>query len=188
VNSKLIEIVTIGDVGRDLARELSKEIERAFRPAIEGCLLGASLNLPPAAHDPTRNQYDADLILDRVFHRVTGNHKVLGLLNVDLYTPSQNLNFIFGQAQLRGRVALVSLCRLDQRFYGRPADPELLFNRLTKESIHELGHAFGLPHCSDRGCVMSFSNSILDVDRKGSSFCKSCRRKLQTTFTIRVWR
>jgi archaemetzincin len=184
----MIEIVTVGEVRRDLIGKLARRIERAFVPLVEGCLVGASLNMPPAAYDRARQQYDADLILDRVSYRITGEHKVLAVLPVDLYTPSQNLNFIFGQAQLRGRVALVSIRRLDPKFYKHPPNPGLLFERLVKESVHELGHTFGLNHCVDHGCVMSFSNSVIDVDRKGPDFCKRCRRKLQSTFTIRVWR
>jgi archaemetzincin len=184
----IIETVTIGEIRRDLIKKLSRKVEKAFVPLVEGCLIGASLNVPPAAYNRARQQYDADLILDRVSHRITGEHKVLAVIDVDLYTSSRNLNFIFGQAELRGRVALVSIHRLEPKFYGSPENPGLLFDRLVKESIHELGHTFGLVHCSDSDCVMSFSNSIVEVDQKGSDFCKDCRRKLQKTFTIRIWR
>ena len=72
---------------------------------------------------------------------------ILGVTDVDLAIPM--LSFLFGQAQLDGRVAVVSLCRLHQEFYGLPADRGLLRERTVKEVLHELGHTFGLAHCSD---------------------------------------
>lgn len=186
----VIEIVTIGEIERPLLEDLARELTKAYAPLVESCLIGASLQMPPAAYNARRNQYDADLILDRVLHRITGENRVLALLTDDLYTSSRNLNFIFGQAQCPGRVALVSLCRLDPTFYKAPPNRKLFLQRATKEAIHELGHTFGLGHCANPSCVMSFSNSILDVDEKKPTFCKTCRRKLhrQTTLIIHVRR
>lgn len=186
----VIEIVTIGEIERPLLEDLARELTKAYAPLVESCLIGASLQMPPAAYNARRNQYDADLILDRVLHRITGENRVLALLTTDLYTSSRNLNFIFGQAQCPGRVALVSLCRLDPTFYKAPPNRKLFLQRATKEAIHELGHTFGLGHCANPSCVMSFSNSILDVDEKKPAFCKTCRRKLhrQTTLIIHVRR
>lgn len=186
----IIEIITIGEVERPLLEDLARELTKTYAPLVESCLIGASLQMPPAAYNARRSQYDADLILDRVLHRITGENRVLALLTTDLYTSSHNLNFIFGQAQYPGRVALVSLCRLDPTFYGAQPNRKLFLRRATKEAIHELGHTFGLGHCANQSCVMSFSNSILDVDEKKPTFCKTCRRKLyrQTTLAIHVCR
>jgi len=35
--------------------------------------------------------------------------------------------------------------------------------RVIKEAVHELGHAFGLTHCENSKCVMHFSNSLQDT-------------------------
>lgn len=186
----IVKIITIGEVERTLLEDLARELTKAYASLVESCIIGASLQMPPAAYNARRNQYDADLILERVLYRITGENRVLALLTTDLYTRSRNLNFIFGQAQCPGRAALVSLCRLDPTFYGAPPNRKLFFQRATKEAIHELGHTFGLGHCANPSCVMSFSNSILDVDEKKPTFCKTCRRKLhrQTTLIIHVCR
>jgi archaemetzincin len=51
-----------------------------------------------------------------------------------------------------------------------------------KEAIHELGHSYGLAHCSRPKCVMFFSNSLQDTDRKRSAFCVDCRMKLDKRY------
>ena len=71
------------------------------------------------------------------------------------------LSFVYGQAQLQGRVAVVSLARLRPEFHGLPPDPAALERRAAKEAVHEVGHTFGLVHCADRRCPMSLS-----IDRR----------------------
>ena len=73
--------------------------------------------------------------------------RVLGITDVDLAIPM--LSFLFGQAQFDGPIAVVSLCRLHQEFYGLPAEDALLRERTVKEVMHEMGHTFGLVHCSE---------------------------------------
>jgi predicted Zn-dependent protease len=46
-----------------------------------------------------------------------------------------------------------------------------------KNQYIELGHAFGLAHCSSTRCVMHFSNSLHDTDFKKRDFCDSCSCK-----------
>ena len=44
--------------------------------------------------------------------------------------------------------------------------------------LHEVGHAlFALRHCNNPKCVMSFSNTIFDVDRKSKEVCKNCKTR-----------
>ena len=106
--------------------------------------------------------------------------RVLGVTEVDLAIPM--LSFLFGQAQLDGPIAVVSLCRLRQEFYGLPADESLLRERTSKEVLHELGHTFGLAHCSERKCVMSLATHVDLVDAKVERYCARCGLQLVRRF------
>ena len=96
---------------------------------------------------------------------------------MDLTVPG--LNFVFGLADPASRGAVISLARLYPEFYGQPRDPGLFKARALKEAVHELGHLLGLGHCPDPACVMAFSNSLSDTDRKGPEFCARCREFLR---------
>ena len=107
--------------------------------------------------------------------------RLLGVTDVDLAIPM--LTFLFGQAHLDGPIALVSLCRLRQEFYGLPANESLLRERTVKEVLHELGHTFGLAHCSEPKCAMSLATHIELVDAKAEQYCARCGLRLVQRFT-----
>ena len=169
-----ITLKPIGEVETQILVELDERLGRIF-----GCPVhtAACISMPDKAYDPSRGQYLASLLLDLIKEsHTTQQEKVLGIVDVDLYTPG--LNFIFGEADPLSGVAVISLCRLRQERYGLDADDGLLKDRTIKEAVHELGHTFGLGHCTDTTCVMHFSNSIADTDWKSSTFCSHCRPKL----------
>jgi archaemetzincin len=128
---------------------------------------------PDFAYDERRGQYSSVLVLRSLLERVPPSTvRVLGVTAKDLFIPM--LSFVLGQAQLNGRVAVISLARLQQQFYGFPPDPDLLRARAVKEAVHEVGHTFGLTHCADARCPMSLSNNVQHVDTKGSILCTTC--------------
>ncbi len=134
---------------------------------------------PPAETlDPRRAQHSSTKILRWILGRVPPwAAKVVGVTDADLFIPA--LTFVFGEAQVGGLAAVVSTARLIKRYDGRPATFGQVEARLIKECLHELGHTFGLVHCPEAGCVMSRSNSVLDVDRKRATFCRNCRQRLR---------
>jgi archaemetzincin len=102
---------------------------------------------------------------------------IIGLFSVDLFIPI--LTFIFGQAYLNGRTGIVSVYRLSNERYGMSANEEILKERLMKEIIHELGHMFGLVHCSNPLCVMRSSTYVEDIDQKNHRLCDKCEELLR---------
>jgi archaemetzincin len=133
---------------------------------------------PEFAYDARRRQYSSTLILRELVERFPADAaRILAVTEKDLFIPM--LSFIFGQAQLKGTVAIISLARLRQEFYELPANRILLVSRVVKEALHEMGHTFGLIHCLQRSCPMSLSTNVHLVDTKGSNFCSGCRTFLR---------
>ena len=93
----------------------------------------------------------------------------------DLYIPV--LTFVFGQAQLGGRVGVVSFARLRQEFYGLAPNREVFLERAHKEALHEAGHLFGLVHCPERKCAMSLATTVRQIDMKDDAFCDACQAR-----------
>ena len=139
------------------------------------------LSIPEAAYDARRGQYQSvELMKMLVKHAPQNASRVLGVTDVDLAIPM--ISFLFGQAQFDGPVAVVSLCRLHQEFYGLPEEEELLRERTVKEVLHELGHTFGLVHCAESTCAMSLATHIELVDAKAEQYCARCGLQLVHRF------
>ena len=119
-----------------------------------------------------REQFDAGCILER-FRKLGNGDKSILITDVDLFLPI--FTFVFGLAQLGGEVGIVSLHRLDNEYYGLPANGGLLTLRMIKEIIHEFGHLLGLKHCPNYTCVMASSNTADGLDVKGDEFCPACK-------------
>jgi archaemetzincin len=155
-----------------LIKDLPKELPAIGTP-------GPEVPIPPEAYNPGRRQYAADAFLPRLkSFRTSPEDLILGITEVDLYTPEIDLNFVLGLADRRQQTAIISLARLHPQFYGLPENPALFHQRALKEAVHELGHLLGLGHCDNPKCIMFFSNTIADTDRKGPGFCQECRRLL----------
>jgi archaemetzincin len=132
-----------------------------------------------AAYNKERKQFHSTRILAKIeeYSRQLLADRLLGVTEVDLYVPQ--LNFVFGEATCPGRTAIISLFRLKPEFYGHKPDHERFLDRCIKEALHEIGHTLGLRHCKDPSCVMFFSNTILDTDRKGKNLCRKCYSEVE---------
>jgi archaemetzincin len=128
---------------------------------------------PRRAYNPSRKQHHSTQLIAELLKSVrSAEGRILGVADVDLFIPI--LTFVFGEAQLGNRAAVVSVHRLRQQFYGLPEANALFYERAEKEALHELGHTFGLVHCRTFDCIMHFSNSIEEIDLKTNAFCPAC--------------
>lgn len=128
---------------------------------------------PEYAFDPAREQYSSTLILrDALPRRPADAARLLVLTEKDIFIPM--LSFVYGQAQLNGPVAVLSLARLRQEFYGLPPSRPLFLLRIRKEVMHEVGHTLGLTHCEDALCAMALSTNLQQLDIKRGEFCDDC--------------
>jgi archaemetzincin len=169
-----VKIVPLGAVDRNLLEYLTLTLpERFGETSVEMCV---RVDVDRTYHS-TRRQYHSTEILAQLHEATAGESKILGVTEVDLFIPI--FTFVFGEAQVGGRIALMSTHRLHQEFYGLPEDRQLWFARAEKEAVHELGHAHGLAHCRSFDCVMRFSSSVEQVDLRPCNFCQLCEAKLQ---------
>ncbi|MEK6977740.1 MAG: archaemetzincin family Zn-dependent metalloprotease [Candidatus Hydrothermarchaeota archaeon] len=166
-----VSIVPIGGVGEDVLLPLRDGLEEVLGLEVR---LGGAVGLPEGAYDKGRDQYISTALLTGLRTTASGE-LLLGVADVDLYARS--LRFVFGEADPPHGVAVVSVRRLREGYYGREEDEALFRMRALKEAVHELGHLFGLGHCPDVKCVMHFSNSLEDTDVKGYRYCQKCQVK-----------
>jgi archaemetzincin len=174
-----IGILRFGQVDSSVVERVQENLKMVWQKAAY-MVRDEPLQIPREAVDNERQQYCSSIILSKV-HDYAEKEKtldlVLGIVDVDIFV--HGLNFVFGEAECPGKAALISLWRLRPEFYGKKPDVELFVERSTKEAVHELGHALGLGHCSNPFCVMYFSNSIFETDRKQSLFCNKCYLKAE---------
>ena len=173
-DSEIIYISPVNFIDEELLKCLSEELYNVFTLPCSTLPLEADLSF---AFNTGRRQYHSSLILSRLRSEMPGDGlRILIVVNVDCYVPE--LNFVFGEVEVGGPAALISLVRLRPEYYGRKPDRFIFKERAVKEAVHELGHTFGLSHCVNPTCVMFFSNSLLDTDHKKSRFCRECRSQL----------
>ena len=169
-----LQLLPIGKLDGGLLNNLAPALAKSF---------GLPCEIIPHAFDPEfafhgeRQQYHSSEILACMQAVVSPQSwRVLGVTAVDLYIPI--LTFVFGEAQVGGPCAVVSLHRLRQEFYGLPPDGKLLQYRLLKESVHEIGHTVNLAHCDDYRCAMAPSHAVEWIDLKESSLCVACQGRI----------
>jgi archaemetzincin len=165
-----IVLVAIGGVESTVIEMLKHDLSTVFNTQLT---TGKDMAVPGYAFSEKRKQYWSTAILHVLLEQSAYIHykKILGIIDRDLYVP--DLNFVFGEAG--GDAALISLTRLRQEFYGLPENSPLFLRRTLTEAVHELGHTYGLRHCSEPQCVMFFSNTLMNTDRKGPEFCPRCK-------------
>ena len=168
-----IGILPIGNIETRNLAPIKDGLPKIF-PKTTTRIVGENLPLSQNALDKKRGQYRSNQLLAAVqaYAVKAGLSRVLGVLDADIFVPE--LNFVFGEATFPGDSAIVSLWRLKPEFHGEPTNVKLLAERSLKEALHEVGHTLGLKHCHRSSCVMHFSNSIFDTDKKQTSFCDEC--------------
>lgn len=169
-----VGVLQVGQVAPEVLAAVQVGLVKTF-PETACQIITETLPLPERAFDKKRKQYNSSIILNEIlaaWAKKPGFHTILGVVNIDIFAAG--LNYVFGEAFSPGSAALISLWRLKPQFYGDKADMAVYLARSLKEAVHEVGHTLGLQHCQRSFCVMHFSNSIFDTDKKQSLFCDQC--------------
>ena len=169
-----LQLLPIGKLDGRLMQDLAPALADMFGVPCQ--IVPSPLN-PEFAFHGERQQYHSSEILAKMKSMGNGDcWRMLGVAAVDLYIPI--LTFVFGEAQIGGPCAVVSLHRLREEFYGLPEDGSLLRHRLLKEAVHEIGHTLNLTHCEDYRCAMAPSHAVEWIDLKESWLCSVCHGKV----------
>jgi archaemetzincin len=166
---KYLYVAATEEVEREALARVTARVGTEFALPVRSLELGSV----DFAFDRERRQYGSITVLDMLLRRCPPDAaKLLAVTERDLFIPV--LTFVFGQAQLGGRVGVVSFARLRQEFYGLAANREIFLERAYKEALHETGHLFGLVHCAERRCAMSLATAVRQIDMKDDAFCAAC--------------
>lgn len=174
-----LRIVPVGEVSEGILNSVKDELENLNIK----CRVMSKVDIPKEAYNQWRKQYNAESIMDslsRVSEVKFIDKSIPTVLLTDFDLYYSGLNFIFGLEDPTKSCAIVSMARLRPEFYDEKPARGLLEERTVKEVIHELGHYLGLNHCSNSRCVMSFSPSVFDVDKKQKEFCENCKLEMIT--------
>jgi archaemetzincin len=167
----------VGPVPAEIMESLQARLGMQFED-LRFELASKSLSLPMHILDKSRDQFRSPQVISWIEENCEKSDydKILAICDADAYSAS--LHFVLGEAQLGGKVAVVYLKMLRTNSKDSHVGKELFFQRIHKESVHELGHIFGLEHCSLRTCPMYFSTAIDDTDFKVEQMCQSCTKEM----------
>ncbi|MHC1604633.1 MAG: hypothetical protein ACXQTP_01495 [Candidatus Methanofastidiosia archaeon] len=192
------DIITIGIIPtgnvwgqflKDIIDGISESLNKVYNSHMEKmnvvCKLipDRPLAIPATAYDETVGKYRTEPFFNLAAHiknladkKLKGNEKkidkVVVLTDVNIFRHSKN--FIFGEAEIGGSIAVVSISKLNSH-----SNRFVFKERVVKECVHEIGHTLGLGHCENDRCVMSQSVDHFDVDKKTKYFCSQCSKALE---------
>lgn len=164
---------------------IKKGIEDFYSDLNISVIILPETNLPSSAWYPPRSRYRAEKILKYLNTLRNGSYtKITGLTSKDISTTKDSIYDwgIFGLGELGGPTCVVSTFRLKKNSISK----NVFLRRLLEIVNHELGHTFGLDHCTHSRCIMEDAKgTIKTVDNSSGTLCNACRKWLMTIFDIR---
>lgn len=181
---KILALQPLGDFNHQQLNMLRSELSHFFNIRV---VILQPVDIPESFRNPYEEKYAADSLL--VFLSNLANDtlvEIVGLTHKEIYTTQEHrvtinrkdtvvfsFKHLFGLGYIPGNSCVISDYRLMSE------DKDLWSKRLKKVAIHEIGHNLGIPHCSVDTCLMSESNGdIVNLNKAGGDYCKSCRQKL----------
>mgnify|MGYP006304463631 CR=1 FL=1 len=176
----IVGVAPVGDAPVFAAKIIAAHISGYLNLNTE---IAPALSSPSFAFDEKRFQYNAGAILKSYDAMGFNCHKLIALLNVDIFVPI--FTHVFGEARQGGKCGLVSIFRLQMEQDGFSPAPPLVYERAAKVALHELGHLFNLLHCEDNRCLMHFSGGLDQLDRTPFYFCRYCSKFFQDSIVFK---
>lgn len=163
-----IYIYRYDDFSEAKAEHLKNELQKVYPSVI---LVKTSIPLPKECYYKPRDRYKGTGLLDDLMKFRHGGY-ALGLTRKIIYDKNEiSPTFgVFGISYIGGSVSVISSLR------PKTLKP-LSDDEIEELMLHELGHAFGLPHCKDERCMMvdaEHGNKFAQTQ----SFCDDCKKYL----------
>lgn len=174
----VIHIKPLGIVDSNTIILVKKEIENFYHL---NCILDSSVQLTDDILAKSKIRYDASKILEKY----KSNQNTLLITEVDIACKNDERNVdewgIFGLGYTPGRICVVSTFRL--KWYS--TNKALINSRIVKVCLHELGHNFGLAHCTNnKKCMMTAASGTLkQVDAEDKILCEKCNLFIAQKFS-----
>ncbi|MEW6139530.1 MAG: archaemetzincin family Zn-dependent metalloprotease [Thermodesulfobacteriota bacterium] len=166
----IIAVLPMGRAEEDVLTVVGDSLQGLLRLPVD---LLDPIPIPQHTFMEERNQYNAMGIIKFMDQEYPANPvKILGVTRADLCNPI--LTYVFGEAYMGGKSAVMSYARLHLGEANKFVSREQFLDRVVKVAIHEIGHTFNLPHCHQGRCVMRPSNTIPDLDSKLNYLCPYC--------------
>lgn len=164
IHKPYVKIYCYGNVSNVKSELLTSELKKYY-PRVE--LVSQHIGLPEKYYHQGRNRYSGSGLL-KDLGRMKKGTVVLGVTDEVIYQKNKiSPTFgIFGISTVGSHVALISLTQ--------PSGKKHKDDHLVKLMLHELGHAFGLKHCSDEHCFMVNAEHRNKFSQT-PSFCKHCK-------------
>jgi archaemetzincin len=134
-------------------------------------------NFPANFYYKPRSRYRADSTI-KWLKQITADsvRSIVGITNEDVsVNKGAHKDYgVMGLGYKPGNSCVVSTFRL-----RKTATSQKHFQqRLFKVVVHEMGHNFGLHHCSDETCIMVDAEGQMKLDKE-KDLCNSCKAKLR---------
>lgn len=187
-----VAVVPVGKVDPAEIEAALSRVAKVLRQPVE---LRGSLPVPRGAEDTERGQFRAATVMGELRSSVArlGPGKMIGsddpeakappmadayifVTDVDLFTAKTD--GVFAALISARQVAVISVRRLREAYYRRPADPAKQRARVVKEILRMAGRLRGTKECSDPQCAMAPSKVIPDLDTKEETYCRVCSQNL----------
>jgi archaemetzincin len=173
----VVGVLRLGSVGEAVLNIVAANLQEILHLSVD--ILPAR-QTPEFAYSDSRKQYHAALILKKLAESRQPHPRILALVSVDLFIPV--LTHVFGEAQMGGRAAVVSLHRLRHKAEGVRVPLDTYYERAVKVALHEVAHTFDLVHCNQPECIMRFSSGLSDLDELPLFFCEYCEAFLDEAY------
>ena len=153
---------------------IKDSVEKVYNVTVS---IQPNTSLPDTLFYKPRNRYRAEKIIHWLqMHMPDSARTIVGITSMDVSTTKGEIYDygVMGLGYRPGRACVVSTFRPSKTVINK----QHLQQRLLKLIIHEMGHNFGLPHCSSEECFMVDAEGQMKLDKE-RYLCTNCKNHLK---------